>query len=78
MEQYSFTVEISGGPANHPQYEDAIYEAGCNDALIAVVDGRMLLDFDRYAASYDSAVSSATHALEGIGATIINVSPITD
>jgi len=78
MEQYSFTVQISGGPADHPQYEDVIFEAGCNDALIAVVDGRMLLDFDRYAASYDSAVSSATHALQSIGATIVRVSPITD
>jgi hypothetical protein len=28
--------------------EDALYEAGCDDALIAVVNGRMFLDFHRH------------------------------
>jgi hypothetical protein len=78
MDQYSFTVEVSEAITQNPQYEDIIYEAGCDDSLIALIDGKMLIDFDRYAASYKSAVASAVAALEGIGATIVNISPITD
>jgi hypothetical protein len=78
VDQYSFTVEISGAITQNPRYEDIIYEAGCDDSLIALIDGRMLIDFDRSAASYNNAVASAVAALEGIGATIVNVSPITD
>jgi hypothetical protein len=78
MDQYSFTVEVGGAIVQNPHYQDVIYEAGCDDALIALIDGKMLIDFDRSAASYNNAVASAVAALEGIGATIVNVSPITD
>lgn len=75
---YSFTVEVSGAITKNPQYEDIIYDAGCNDGLVTLVDGKMLIDFDRYAASYHSAVESATAALKGVGATVVSVSPIID
>ena len=65
MEQYSFTVEVSGAIMQHPQYEDIIYEAGCDDSLIALVDGKMLIDFDRYATSYNSAVDSGRSGIRG-------------
>jgi hypothetical protein len=78
MDQYSFTVEVSGAITQDPRYEDIIYEAGCDDGLIALIDGKMLIDFDRQAASYNFAVATAVAALERIGATIVSVSPITD
>jgi hypothetical protein len=78
MDQYSFTVEIDGAITQNPQFEDIVYEAGCNDGLIAVIDGKTLIDFDRSAASYTNAVESAVAALQGIGATIVSVFPITD
>jgi hypothetical protein len=55
---YSFTLAISGIDTTR-SYEDKLYEAGCSDALIAVVDGTVYLDFDREALSFAHAVNSA-------------------
>ena len=46
---HAFTLEVAGIDIARDNYEDALYEAGCRDALIAVVDGKMFLDFDREA-----------------------------
>jgi hypothetical protein len=78
MEHYSFTVEIAGPITKLPDPEGAIFNAGCDDSLVAIVDGRVLVDFDRFSSSYDSAVSSAVHALENAGARIVSVKPISD
>jgi hypothetical protein len=78
MDQYSFTVEISGPIVQNPAYEDMLYEAGCDDALIARIDGKLLIDFDRYAASYKNAVDSAISDLQKIGATVVSISPINE
>jgi len=59
-ESFSFLVGVTGiNIAEQLPYEDALLEAGCNDALILVVNGELRLDFDREAASYEEAVSSA-------------------
>jgi hypothetical protein len=42
---YAFTLEVSGIDTGREDYDDALYEAGCDDALIAVVNGKMFLDF---------------------------------
>ena len=78
MDRHSFTVEITGGILRHPQCEDVLYEAGCSDALVAIVDGRMMVDFDRYASSYESAVESAVHDLRRAGATIGDITPLNE
>jgi hypothetical protein len=55
---HAFTLLVSGiDPTGN--YEDMLYEAGCDDALIAFVDGKFYLDFDREAVSFDAAVGSA-------------------
>jgi hypothetical protein len=38
-------MPVSGIETGRENYEDALYEAGCDDALIAVVNGTMFLDF---------------------------------
>jgi hypothetical protein len=75
MDQYSFTVEIAG-VATDGAYDDILYEAGCSDALVMVVDGRMMIDFDRPASSYERAVESAVSDLTRAGIKIVNVAPI--
>ncbi len=78
MARYSFTIEIKGIDPAGSRYEDALYEAGCDDALIAVVNGRMMVDFDREASSYDGAVASAIRDVERAGAQIVHVSPLAE
>ena len=76
MPSYSFTVEVGGmEPAIQP-YADAIYRSGCDDALVAIVEGHVMVDFDREAATYDGAVGSALHDLERAGMRIVAVRPI--
>ena len=65
MARYSFTLHVAGLNTGNDYYEDALYNAGCTDALIAVVDGDVFIDFDRQAPSYDSAVQSATGGRKG-------------
>ena len=78
MARYSFTIEIKGIDSDGEQYEDALYTAGCDDALVAVVNGRLMVDFDREASTYDSAVASAVCDVERAGAQIVHVSPIAE
>ena len=73
---YSFTLHVAGLNPDNEYYEDALYNAGCTDALIAVVDGTLFLDFDREALSYDLAVQSATRAVEKAGGRVIGIDRI--
>jgi hypothetical protein len=77
MARYSFTLHVSGLNTDNEYYEDALYNAGCTDALIAVVDGDVLIDFDRQAQSYDLAVQSATREVQKAGGKVTNVERIT-
>ena len=47
--------------------EDLIYDAGCSDALVYSLNGRVYLDFDREADTKDQAIESALKALQNIG-----------
>jgi hypothetical protein len=70
MEQYSFTVGVTGIEVSSHPWEDALYEAGCDDALVAVVNGQIQVDFDRTASSYEEAVQSATVSIQKAGGTV--------
>jgi hypothetical protein len=73
VDHYSFTMRVTGIDTSSDRYEDALFEAGCDDALVAVVDGALVLDFDRAAASYESAVRSATQSVEQAGGKVVAV-----
>lgn len=68
-----FTLQVSG--IDPEQNEDALYDAGCDDALIAVIDGTVYLDFDREAPSWDQAVESAKRDVERAGGKVVGVMP---
>jgi hypothetical protein len=75
METYSFAIHVTGVDLTG-EYEGAFYEAGCDDALITVIDGRMRLDFDREAAGYKLALASAMDDVERAGARVLFVEPL--
>jgi hypothetical protein len=78
MDRYSFTVEVAGiSPTEEERYEDRLYAAGCDDALVAVINGTLFLDFDREAPSYDKAVESAVHNVTKAGGKVVHVTRIT-
>lgn len=70
---HAFTLEVEGIDTARGNYEDALFEAGCRDALIAVVDGKMFLDFDREGPSFQQAVNSATDAVRAAGGKVVRV-----
>jgi hypothetical protein len=72
---FAFTLEVSGIDTGRENYEDSLYEAGCDDALIAVVNGTMFLDFHRDGSSFDDAVKSASRNVELAGGKVVRVVP---
>lgn len=73
---YSFTLHVDGINLDNKYYEDALYNVGCTDALIAVIDGALFLDFSRQAPSYDLAVQTAMRAVEKAGGRVTGVDRI--
>jgi hypothetical protein len=74
--RYSFTARVSGVNTDTDHYEDALYEAGCSDALIAVIGDNVFLDFDRDASSFEEAIRSATLDIEKAGGKVLDVKRI--
>ena len=72
---YAFTLEVSGIDTGHENYEDALFEAGCDDALVALVNGAMFLDFHRDGSSFEDAVKSASRDVELAGGKVVRVIP---
>jgi hypothetical protein len=70
-----FTLEVSGIDPTRDGYEDALFDAGCDDALIAVIDDTLYLDFDRDAPSFEAAVESAKRDVERAGGHVVRVTP---
>ncbi|HKM72968.1 MAG TPA: hypothetical protein VJX94_23375 [Stellaceae bacterium] len=75
---YAFTLEVSGIDAGRENYEDALYQAGCEDALIAVVNDTMFLDSHRDGLSFEDAVKSASRDVERAGGKVVRVVPTPD
>jgi len=65
MQTYQFTLVLTGISEVTSEVEDAVFEAGCNDALLLSRDGVVYLDFDRQASSFPEAVRSAIANVEG-------------
>jgi hypothetical protein len=74
--RYSFTLQVSGLNTDAENYEDALYAAGCDDALVAVIGDSLFLDFDRDAPSFEEAIQSATMNIEKAGGKVLGVKQI--
>jgi hypothetical protein len=74
---YSFSLVLQGARDLTPEIADALYEAGCDDALVGSRDGALFAEFDREAPSSAEAILSAIRQVEsaGAGLTVARVEP---
>lgn len=75
MKVHEFTIVASG---LHPDTDDIVnifYEAGCDDAAISFQKGVLILEFDREAQSFSSAVISAFADVLKTGAKVERFEP---
>ena len=66
MSIWDFTLVVEGRDLSEQAVFDALWEAGCDDALIGVSNGIQYLDFDREAPTLEEAVASAVHDIEQV------------
>jgi hypothetical protein len=74
---HSFSLVLQGANVLSPEIADALYEAGCDDALVGSRDGVLFAEFDREAPSPAEAIISAIRQIEsaGVGLTVVRVEP---
>ncbi len=63
---YSFILILSGADDITDELTKAIYDGGCDDALLGMTEGQLFLDFDREATSLSEAIKSAIKDVESI------------
>lgn len=75
MTQFSFTLTIEGADVMTDVAQEALYEAGCDDATFGVLGGIQTAEFDREAVEFAEAVASAIRAVESAvpGARVVEV-----
>ncbi len=66
MPTFTFTLEVQGPDVHGEETVNALFEAGCDDALVGSSDGNQFLDFDREAVSLEEAVRSAVVDIESV------------
>ena len=67
MPTFAFTLIVDGPDLQDTGVVDALFEAGCDDALVGSSDGVQFLDFDREADTLGEAVLSAVGDVESVG-----------
>ncbi len=74
MKTYQFVLIVEGRDLQSGEMFDAVFEAGCDDALVGCSNGVQFVDFEREAPSAGEAVRSAVTALESVsGVTVARV-----
>jgi hypothetical protein len=63
LKTYSFAMVLSGISGPDDTVEDALFDAGCDDAILAFRNGVAYLEFDRRASSLESAILSAVKSV---------------
>jgi len=75
MPQFDFSLVVSGLDLDEDGFEDALFEAGCDDALVSIVKGFVVLDFARQEKNLAHAVASAIMDVESTGAHVVRLEP---
>jgi hypothetical protein len=77
MTTFEFTLLVEGGDLQTDESQDALFEAGCDDATIGLTAGVQYLQFDREARSLADALVSAITAVEKAvpGIRVVRVAP---
>jgi len=74
-EAFEFSMIVEGLDPTAGEFEDRLYRAGCDDALIGVVKGVVVLDFSRAAKSFRHAIDSAMRDVRKAGGRAVRVEP---
>lgn len=75
MKTFDFTIIAAGLDAYASDFEDRLFEAGCDDATISLQKGAIILEFHREAKNFSHAVDSAIADVEEAGGEIVHVEP---
>ncbi len=75
MAKHEFTLILGGFSELSDEVEDRLFEAGCDDALLGVLDGAPFLDFTREAPSLERAVLSAIADVAKAGFEVVRIEP---
>ena len=65
--QYDFALIFDGVSELTPAVEDAVFQAGCDDATVSMQHGRLYIEFSRSAVSLEDAIISAIHDVTSVG-----------
>ena len=67
MKTFEFTLVLENIDELSDQMEDALFQAGCDDALLSFRNGIAYLEFDRESENLESAIISAIRQVEDAG-----------
>ena len=74
--KHTFVVRTTGVSVMDDDVFDALFEAGCDDALVGTNPDGDFLDFVRAALTFEEAVASACAAIESVpGLSVLRVEP---
>lgn len=75
MAVYSFVLAVEGADILTDRAQDALFEAGCDDATFGRSEGVQTGQFDREASDFADAVASAIKAIESAvpGARVVDM-----
>ena len=74
MKNFEFTI-VASCPDGIKELSEKLFEAGCDDATIALQKGGAILDFDREAKNFSHALLSALDNVTAAGAGVLHVEP---
>ncbi len=73
MKNYIFTLVLEKTALDKNKIEDALYEAGCDDALLSFYGDIPHLDFDRKAVSLEESIRLATEDVSLTGLLVLEI-----
>ena len=75
MTLFNFTLTVEGADILTDEAQNALFEAGCDDATFSASSGAQRGEFDRKATEFSEAVASAIKAVESAvpGARVVEV-----
>jgi hypothetical protein len=73
--EFDFALIVGGVPELTTEVENALFEAGCDDATLSILHGLLYMEFSRSARSIEEAILSAIQNVRaaGIGAEVLRV-----
>lgn len=75
MTAFEFTIVATGLDPFAEDFEDSLFEAGCDDATVSLQNGVLVADFSRDADSLQAALMSAIGDMSKAGGLILPCIP---